>query len=506
MKATKVDGVYDADPMTHPDAVKFDELPYIEVLNRGLKVMDNTAISLCMDNDLPIIVFNMEREGNIERALQGRAGRDDRQRRELACRTTIIARRRRAHEEGARAPRPRVHHRAHRPRVGARCSRTSRSSTTAARCRCSQVAAVKSPEPHCSSIEPWDKAMLSAHREGDPGLRPRPEPEQRRHDHPPAVPARSTRSAAASSSSCARATPRRRKVAVRNVRRDAIEHLEKREKDGEISQDDLRRGEAEIQKLTDAHIAEIDEMLKRKEAGDHGSLGRTCPADPHDSQAFFHHDARARAARVVRPRPRARARRHHHGRQRPLGREARPAAHRRAPRRREGDPRGHRRVRSSSASATSRSTRSARENWRRPEDEVKGLMALFVEVLEAELARLRGARACALRVIGRDDDLPVGDRATRSCAPRSAPQDNTGLDPRRRAELRRPRRDRRRGARDRARGRRRAARPGRHRRGRHRRAPLHRRASPIPTSSSARAARCASATSCCGRSPTPSCG
>lgn len=71
MKATKVDGVYDADPATHPDAKKFDELPYIEVINRGLKVMDNTAVSLCMDNDLPIIVFNMEREGNIERALKG---------------------------------------------------------------------------------------------------------------------------------------------------------------------------------------------------------------------------------------------------------------------------------------------------------------------------------------------------------------------------------------------------------------------------------------------------
>ncbi len=71
MKATKVDGVYDADPKVVPDAVKFDELTYIEVLSRGLKVMDNTAISLAMDNGLPIIVFNMEREGNIAAALRG---------------------------------------------------------------------------------------------------------------------------------------------------------------------------------------------------------------------------------------------------------------------------------------------------------------------------------------------------------------------------------------------------------------------------------------------------
>lgn len=71
MKATKVDGVYDADPRTNPDAVKFDQLTYIDVLNRGLAVMDSTAISLCMDNDLPIVVFNMLQEGNIARVLAG---------------------------------------------------------------------------------------------------------------------------------------------------------------------------------------------------------------------------------------------------------------------------------------------------------------------------------------------------------------------------------------------------------------------------------------------------
>jgi uridylate kinase len=71
MKATKVDGVFDADPKLVADAKKFDELAYIDVLNLGLKVMDNTAISLAMDNALPIIVFNMESEGNISAALRG---------------------------------------------------------------------------------------------------------------------------------------------------------------------------------------------------------------------------------------------------------------------------------------------------------------------------------------------------------------------------------------------------------------------------------------------------
>jgi uridylate kinase len=71
LKATSVDGVYDDDPRTHPDAVKFDTLDYSEVLARGLKVMDATAISLCMDNDLPIVVFDLLTEGNIERAVRG---------------------------------------------------------------------------------------------------------------------------------------------------------------------------------------------------------------------------------------------------------------------------------------------------------------------------------------------------------------------------------------------------------------------------------------------------
>ncbi|MBN1192557.1 MAG: UMP kinase [Coriobacteriia bacterium] len=71
MKATRVDGVYNADPLKVPDAKKFDELTYIDVLNLGLKVMDNTAVSLAMDNHLPIIVFNIECEGNIAAALRG---------------------------------------------------------------------------------------------------------------------------------------------------------------------------------------------------------------------------------------------------------------------------------------------------------------------------------------------------------------------------------------------------------------------------------------------------
>ena len=71
MKATKVDGIFDKDPVQFSDAVKFDTISYMDVLQKGLKVMDSTAISLCMDNRMPILVFNMKNEGNILRAVHG---------------------------------------------------------------------------------------------------------------------------------------------------------------------------------------------------------------------------------------------------------------------------------------------------------------------------------------------------------------------------------------------------------------------------------------------------
>lgn len=71
MKATKVDGVYDKDPLTHSDAVKFTHLDYMEVLNRQLKVMDATAISLCMEGNIPIVVFNLHGRGNIKKIVLG---------------------------------------------------------------------------------------------------------------------------------------------------------------------------------------------------------------------------------------------------------------------------------------------------------------------------------------------------------------------------------------------------------------------------------------------------
>ena len=71
LKATRVDGVYTADPKRDPNAVMLPRLDYLEVLNRGIEVMDNTALTLCMDNDVPIVVFNLLTPGNIERVVLG---------------------------------------------------------------------------------------------------------------------------------------------------------------------------------------------------------------------------------------------------------------------------------------------------------------------------------------------------------------------------------------------------------------------------------------------------
>jgi len=71
MKGTKVNGVFEADPVTNPTAKMFNEVPFLVILNKNLKVMDSTAITLCMDNNLPLIVFNLKERGNLTKVVQG---------------------------------------------------------------------------------------------------------------------------------------------------------------------------------------------------------------------------------------------------------------------------------------------------------------------------------------------------------------------------------------------------------------------------------------------------
>ncbi len=128
-----------------------------------------------------------------------------------------------------------------------------------------QVATVKSPDAHQLTIEPWDKGMLSAIEKAiqasDLGINPSNDGTMIRLPFPPLTEERRRELV-----KLCKGYAEEAKVAVRAVRHDAIKQLEKQEKDGEVGQDDARRGEAEVQKLVDARIVEIDEMLKRKEA------------------------------------------------------------------------------------------------------------------------------------------------------------------------------------------------------------------------------------------------
>ncbi len=128
-----------------------------------------------------------------------------------------------------------------------------------------QIAGIKVPEPHMLLIEPWDKSALGAIEKAimasDLGLNPSNDGQMIRVPFPPLTEERRKELVKLCKHYAEEA-----RVAVRNIRRDANHKLEKLSKDGEASEDDVRRSEAEIQKTTDAHIAQIDEALKRKEA------------------------------------------------------------------------------------------------------------------------------------------------------------------------------------------------------------------------------------------------
>ena len=117
LKATKVDGVYNADPLKHKDAVKYPSLTYLEVLKSGLQVMDATATSLCMDNNLPIVVFDLTQRGNIKRVVLGRTDRHHRQRRVNSWSRMLLQSARRD-GKSHRFPEEGFYQSAHRPGLG----------------------------------------------------------------------------------------------------------------------------------------------------------------------------------------------------------------------------------------------------------------------------------------------------------------------------------------------------------------------------------------------------
>ena len=265
MAKNRVEGVLDADPRTDPDAKLIPTITHRQAIERGLKVMDTTALTLCMDNDLPIFVFNMGDEANIGRILGGRARGDDGHKRfggALVKERIDEARRR---MQGAVKA------------FGGELAsvRTGRASTAlldrvtvdayGTNMPLNQVATIHAPEARLITVQPFDRTLVEAIERGINeaalGLTPSNDGNIIRLSVPELTEERRKEFVKLVHKMAEEA-----RIAVRNVRRDAINEMRRAEKDGDLSQNELGRGQDEIQKLTDAEVKAIDDLMARKEA------------------------------------------------------------------------------------------------------------------------------------------------------------------------------------------------------------------------------------------------
>ena len=262
LKGTKVDGVYDSDPVTNPNAIRHEHLSYAQVLNDRLAVLDATAVSLCMDNDLPIVVFDMNQPGHIRAAALGEPV------------GTLIARRAELMDELRHDVEERMGRALEAMERDFSAIRTGRASTSlveritveyyGTQTPLNQLASISVPEAHPIVIQPWDRGVLGAIekaiQKSDIGLTPNvdgtvvrlnipPLTEERRKDLVKLVHKRMEEA----------------KVEIRNHRRDGADELKKRESDGEIGADEARRELDVLQKLTHRWTDEVDRVGQHKE-------------------------------------------------------------------------------------------------------------------------------------------------------------------------------------------------------------------------------------------------
>ena len=277
MKATKVDGVYDSDPVKNPDAKRYDRISYMEVLSQGLNVMDSTATSLCMDNKVPMIVFDLTVQGNIARALKGedvgttveerlprRPGRAGAQGKGTEMIDEIMLE---TEEKMQRAVNG-LHNAFGTVRTGranAMVLDRIKVDYYGVPTPINQMAGVKTPDAHMLVIEPWDKGVLGAIEhaimESDLGVTPNNDGSVIRLPFPALTEDRRRELV----KQCKEYAEEAR-VAIRNARRDGNSHVAKSVKEDNLPEDEQRRAEAEIQKLTDKYVAEVDAVFKKKEA------------------------------------------------------------------------------------------------------------------------------------------------------------------------------------------------------------------------------------------------
>ena len=266
LKATKVDGVYDADPMTDPNATRYARLGYQDLLRDQLKVLDAAAVSLCLENDLPIVVFDLNAPDNISQGCPRRAGGYPDLRaawRSHRMTSEILA--------GAERKMLRAVEAMERDFQGLRTGRASTSLVErltvdyyGTQTPLNQLASISVPESHQIVIQPWDRGVIGAIekaiQKSDIGLTPNvdgtlvrlnipPLTEERRRDIVKSVHKRMEEA----------------RVEIRNLRREAADALKKEERDGEVGTDESRRQLDQLQKLTDRVIGDVDRLGDVKE-------------------------------------------------------------------------------------------------------------------------------------------------------------------------------------------------------------------------------------------------
>lgn len=261
MAKNNVDGVYSADPKVDKTATKYEELTYFDVIKDGLAVMDSTASSLCMDNDIPLIVFSITENGNIKRAVMGETI------------GTIV--------RGKIMPKQVIANTKDRMDKAIQSYSRELASIRAGRANASlldritvdyygaptpvnQLAGISVPEARLLVIQPYDKTVLGdiekAILKSDIGLNPSNDGSVIRLSIPMLTEERRKELV-----KNVRKESEEAKIAIRNIRRDGNDDLKKLEKNGEITEDDLRGYNDDIQKLTDEYINKVDALTKEKE-------------------------------------------------------------------------------------------------------------------------------------------------------------------------------------------------------------------------------------------------
>ena len=271
MKGTKVDGIYDADPVKNPSAKKYQTISFLSILNQNLKVMDATAISLCMDNKLPLIVFNLKEQGNFKRVAMGEADRNDRHARSpLTLRESLMSNPAAIHQKVTEKMESALEH-LKRDLAGLRTGRASVALLDGVRVDyygtmtpLKQVANISTPEARLITIQPWEpnliKEIEKALAGSGLGVTPSNDGKIIRVPLPPLTEERRKEL-----SKICKKHGEDTKVVVRGFRRDANEELKKLQKDAKLTEDELRKSEADTQKLTDQYIQKIDDVVKKKE-------------------------------------------------------------------------------------------------------------------------------------------------------------------------------------------------------------------------------------------------